>query len=382
MANSPLLRVSRACLVLSTLAGTVCWSGEAHVVTTEVVTANVATSPAELVHEALHREIYGLARERNQLLRDALRNDPNYGPAHWHQGFVLSNGEWIDIESIVRESESDLLKEYARNRSKTSDTVEGQMSLANWCRDRLLADQERGTFVAGIGIEYRTRHHAERLGFRRVDGKWLSEAEIAATIGRRKLETDATNRSRTELQEIGRDLHHNHAARRDAARSRLAAIKDVHAIPAMESILSVVSQEGALAAVDTIGTFKGQEAVDSLIRHAVLSQWPLVRQAAAERLKDRKLSSFVPQMLNEMYTPLVSRFGITQLHDGRIVYTHNFAREGQEEQQVLRLDTEFNRIKIPDGDLEDSLMRTFQASFTGLAAPTTGRSAKRPPTRV
>jgi hypothetical protein len=72
-------------------------------------------------------------------------------------------------------------------------------------------------------------------------------------------------------------------------------------------------------------------------------------------------------MLSEMYTPLVSRFGITQLRDGRIVYSHAFSREGQEEQHVLRLDTEFNRIKIPDGDVEDSLMRAFEASFSGLS---------------
>src|SRR5262245_52523884 len=93
MARSFFQLASLSCLVVSTLTGTICWSGEAHVVTAEVGTKHVAVSPAELVNEALHREIYGLAHERNRLLSDAQRNDPNFGPARWHQGFVQSNAK-------------------------------------------------------------------------------------------------------------------------------------------------------------------------------------------------------------------------------------------------------------------------------------------------
>ena len=40
----------------------------------------------DLVHEALHREIYGLAGDRQRLLEEASQLDPQYKPAKWHQG--------------------------------------------------------------------------------------------------------------------------------------------------------------------------------------------------------------------------------------------------------------------------------------------------------
>ena len=355
-------RVSCCSILVLTVLTSMLWCEHSHGVTKHDV-----ASAGDLVKEALHREIYGLPGEREQLLAAASRKDSDYGPAQWHRGFVKSGGEWVDIEAIAREGEPELMKEYAAMRGKCLDTVEDQMLLANWCRDKQLRLQERAHLSQVLELNGEHQGARERLGYRRVSGLWLAEAEIASTLGRRKLEADAAKRWRTEFLEIGRDLQHPKLSRQDAARTRLAAVKEVHAIPTMESILSVPSQEGALAVVDVVGKRKGSEAVESLVRHAVFSQWPLVRHASAERLKERKWVSFVPLMLREMYTPLVSRFGIAQAPNGRIVYTHAFSREGQEEQQVLRLDTEYRRIARWNGDGEDSLMRAFASSVSGLA---------------
>jgi hypothetical protein len=355
-------RISRWSIVTLVVLSAIVWPEHSH-----GVTKGGASSPADLVKEALHREIYGLGSERQQLLTAALRKDANYGPAQWQQGFIQSGGQWVDIERLSCEGEPELMIEYAAHREKCADTVDGQMQLANWCRDKQLPLQERAHLSRVIDLNGEHQAARARLGYRRVSGRWLTEAEVADSLGRQKLEVDAGKRWRPELIEIGRDLQHPTLARREAARGRLAAIKEIHAIPAMESVLSIPNQDGALAVVNTVGEFKGSEAVESLVRHAVFSPWPLVRQAAAERLKERKWVNFVPLMLREMYTPLVSRYGISELPNGRIVYTHAFSREGQDEQQVMQLDTSFSRISRPDGDSEGSLMRVFETSFARVS---------------
>lgn len=362
MANSRSTGALRWSILSLTLLSAALFTGH-----TQGVTKDISSSPAELVREALHREIYGLVGERDRLLSAAAGKDSDYGPAQWHRGLIQSKGKWVDIEQLANETAPELLTEYAANREKCGDTVEDQMRLANWCREKQLRPQEQAHLSRVLALNADHQGARERLGFRRVSGRWMTESEIALSLGRRKLESDATKRWRTELLEITHDLQSSNLKRQEAARARLSAIKDVHAIPAMESLVSVPSQDGGLAVVGAVAELKGSEAVESLVRHAVFSQWPLVRQAAAERLKGRKWVSFVPMMLSEMYTPLVSQFGITQSPSGRIVYTHSFLREGQEEQQVLRLDTEYRRIARVNGDVENSLMRAFESSFTGLA---------------
>jgi hypothetical protein len=132
-------------------------------------------------------------------------------------------------------------------------------------------------------------------------------------------------------------------------------------------VLSLTSEEGSLAVIDAVSRLSGQEAIDSLVRHAVFSGWPLVREAAAERLSQQRRESYVPLMVREMYTPLVSRFDVARLPNGRMGYRHAFEREGQDERQLLLLDTEYRRVRRFTGDARESLLRAFFDSLAGVS---------------
>ena len=93
----------------------------------------------------------------------------------------------------------------------------------------------------------------------------------------------------------------------------------------------------------------------------------LVREAAAERLRSRQRESFVPAMIGEMFGTTTSQFQVAALRNGRLGYRHILQREGQEERQLLVLDTEYARVQRIGGNGRETLARAFVDSLVGVA---------------
>jgi hypothetical protein len=321
-----------------------------------------------VVKEALHRELYGLQADRQRLLDEAAKRAPDYAPAQWHRGYVRMGAEWQSVDALIQNDQlSNIEKEYQLRRSKLEDTVDGNLKLANWCRERSLPQQERAHLSRILELNSEQPGIRGRLGLQNLNGQWVTKDEAREAAERLGKEAEALSRWRSELREIGRGLRHESPDRQQAARERLAAIQDPYALAAMETLLSPTSEECALAVVDVVSRVPGQEAVDSLIRHAVFSQWPLVREAAADKLRVRPRESFVPDMISEMYMPMTSQFEWTQLPNGRFGYRHLIQREGAEEREVLVLDTEYSRNVRPGANGRETLQRAFLDSVLGMA---------------
>ena len=182
----------------------------------------------------------------------------------------------------------------------------------------------------------------------------------------RAKEKAAEEKWRSTLQEVRRGIVQESPQRRQSARDKLNQINDPYVIPALESQLSTASEEAALAVVDVLSRIKAQESVDSLVRHAVYSQWMLVRESAGERLRYRPQESFVPTIIGEMFGTTTSQFQVASLPNGRLGYRHILQREGQEQRQVLVLDTEYVRSRRIGGDGRESLSRAFVDSVMGV----------------
>jgi hypothetical protein len=127
----------------------------------------------------------------------------------------------------------------------------------------------------------------------------------------------------------------------------------------MEEVFTGASDDVALAAVAAVAAIDDHAAAQSLARFAV--HWPTeaVRAAAASALAERDHDTFVPQLVSSMYSPVVSRFVSVNLPRGRIGYRHAFVREGQDEQQVMLLDTEYRRVSLPGGDARQTEQRAL-----------------------
>src|SRR5687768_15759087 len=60
---------------------------------------NERAAAGDAVTEALQREIYGLSAERDELLRRAAAQSPNFAPAQWHLGNVKdARNRWLSAD--------------------------------------------------------------------------------------------------------------------------------------------------------------------------------------------------------------------------------------------------------------------------------------------
>jgi hypothetical protein len=314
----------------------------------------------QLVSEALSREVYGQSRERDQLLEEAAALAPDFAPAFWHRGFVRSGGDWIKADASPRLAEEDRrLDAYRHKRGEAADSIEGQMTLANWCRDRNLPDHERAHLHRVLELN---RDHAEaraRLGFRRLGGEWASPQDIVDAAKQAAAIQNSMTIWGPKLEKTLEGLAGRGERLRAASIARVREINSAEAIPAMERILSPHSEEAALLVVEVLGDITDLEATRSLARHAMMSPWEPVRKSAAERLRSRPQEDYVPAMLAEMYSPVRSQTNVTTGAGGRLLYRHSFVREGQKQNEQMVLDTAYTRVKQPGGDREETLARAM-----------------------
>jgi len=312
----------------------------------------------ELVREALTREIYGETEARKELLSRASSMAPDYAPAMWHRGYIRSGDDWIKAEELPSHSaENNRLQAYLKIRGKYGDTAVEQFELANWCGDRGLKLQERAHLTQVLAHNPDNAVVRERLGFIRVDGAWVEAEDLKQNLSSVAQSRENFAAWRKDMQENVVALHHRSEHKRNAAIKRIQAIDDAAAIPALERILAVDSEPAAQMAIEIIAKFPTQDATDALIRLSVASPWQTARVGAAQQLSPRDEMSFVPSLLTEMYTPAMSRMQVYRGNGGRMVCRHVFYREGQDQGELMVLETAYRRVAAEGGSREETLSR-------------------------
>lgn len=313
----------------------------------------------QLVSEALHREVYGDAFDRQRLLDEALQQSPSLDAAHWHSGHVNIKGKWLTYEEAAAQSQlQPRLAEYRQQREKAIDTVAGQLALANWCQRNRLEEQERAHLSRVVELSPDHAEARQRLGHLLVNGEWLSADQRRAEAERATAQRKAVADWQPTLREIARNLERG-ALQRQAAEVKLRQINDPAAIPAMEQVISPVSEPAAKLVVETIAAMSQHEASVALARQAVFSPHDAVRELACEKLQSRPHEEFVPQLLSTLRTPVTSRSQIYRGRGGSLVCQQVLAREGQTRHDVAVLETEYQRIARADGSRDDSLGRAL-----------------------
>lgn len=302
-----------------------------------VVEAQAETAK-KLIEEALHREIYGDRAQRDALLQQALRLEPENPAAMWHRGYVYVDSTWQPAGTPLEE-QLPLLTDYAAMRKLAPDTLAGQVQLANWCRERGLRDQERAHLLRVVEFDSQHLEARRRLGYRPVNGDWILEEDIAAAEAQRREQAAALEQWRDRLVECGRLLDHPSGRRRNLARRQLQQLDEQSAIYPLEQVLARQNEASALAAVGVLSRFETQEGVSALIRLAVLSPWSSVRRAAVIELRKLKPDRYIPQLLAAMHGPLTARIVAVHSVRGGLVLQAALEREGRDERDQLVLDS-------------------------------------------
>lgn len=298
----------------------------------------------ELVREALHREVFGLQAERDQLLALAALEHPDLPEANWHRGQVLLRDRWVKIEDIPALWEGDTkLAKYERLRAETPDTIQGHLQLAEWCGENRLRAQQRAHLERVLDATPDNARVRALLGYEFLNGDWRSQQDQLNAARRRDRQRAAMVRWTREIEGIRKLLNDDSANRQQQAVDDLNAIYDLEVIPVLEEVLAFDSPTAGMLVVEWLAAQGQQPAVAGLMRQAVLSPWIEVRLRAATELGQHDPVRYVPAMVAELATPLSMQFAFTPTRPRSMAYQVLFTRETQDQRQELMLQREYTR---------------------------------------
>ena len=322
-----------------------------------------AQASSDLVEEALRQEISGNDVRRNELLHRALEQAPNYPPALWHTGHLRHKKRWRSFEQLADLSADDRkLTSYRQFRQGFAETAAAQLELAHWCAARKLVDQQRAHLTKVIELDPDHEEARRDLGYRWVDGDWHRVEEMIEAQRHARQILASLKKWQPTVVKIQSQLGHRNLRAREIALKRLLTIDDPEAIAVMEVVFGGGSEESALLLVKTLSEISHADASVALARQAVFSPFETVRYQASEKLKDRDYHSFVPQLLSAMGRPVYSQAHLYTEPGGRLVYRHAFLQEGEEQNKVAVVDTEYrNALLYGENPVEISLGRGLLA---------------------
>lgn len=203
----------------------------------------------------------------------------------WQAGEVRFGEQWTTPDQVARLLATDPDQAaYRQRREKLAETADGHFTLAQWCRERGLLDLQRAHLLVATQLDPTDQRSHRALGLVAHNGAWMSESEITASRRREAEALQAINAWRTKLIALRRELSSTDPDVRQAAESQLLAIRDPLAIPALEEIISQVSERNGMLVLEVLGHKVHKAATRSLERHAVWHPSPRVREAAVGQL--------------------------------------------------------------------------------------------------
>lgn len=323
--------------------------------------AEASAAARALTAEALHCETFGRNEQRQELLQRVAAAHPDYAPAKWHQGLVQREDRWIRADDLPGELRSEpKVSEYRRIRGRYPRTADGQLGLANWCRDHGLRERERAHLATVVELAPDHAEARRRLGFRRVGLDWIGADEFQRMAAKRLAEQAALRRWLPEVNQIRQQLYSRSQTRRQESHQRLAALASPESAVAIEQGLWNGGVEAANAMLTALTPLADSETTLRLARQSVMSPFDPVRYAAAEQLRNRDRDAYAPALLAMLYTPAASRIEVVPTASGRLLYRYVVEREGQNERQSLVLDTTYQRIPLPGGNGQATLLQALQ----------------------
>jgi hypothetical protein len=337
---------------------------------------NLATAE-RLVEEARQAELQGDTARQFALLRKAVRFAPDYDFARWQLGQLKVDDKWVTVENAQRTAAGNpKLAEYRQLRAKYGESLDGQIALARWCHRNHLDEEARFHWSSVLALQPNNDEALHALGMRIYGGRPMTPAQIASTKRRIRDVRKAAEKWEPQVAKWRRAISGRDAAACAAALNDIRSLRAADAIPALEAVTlgrdasdkhhAEECRQIALAVVEALQAMPGQAAMQSLVRHAVISPSADVRSAATAKLKGRPTHEFVPILLSALTMPIESSFNIVTNPDGCVHYYHSLYREGPDADSAF--------------DLRMSAMQHNLGGRWTIGDVTTGREKIGPPT--
>ncbi len=305
-----------------------------------------------LVQAALDAELAGDATRRSELLAQALAADPDYGPARWHNGQVKFDGQWRSIDEVRRTASSDARwREYEGLRRATSDGVDDQVALAEWCRDNGLTHQERYHWAMALLAEPDHYEAREALGLREYRDGLYTDAQIDQIETREEVADRDFERYTPRMTKLCRLATRGGPESREGALAEIRAVDEAGAIDALVAAIDEASVKRKMYALDLqlalISALQGipdHEATLRLLNRAVFSPRDEVRRQAARALRSRPATDYVPLLMAELQAPVEVDVSVFTAPDGTVRMVETISQEGPEQDRALVRSTNYEVV--------------------------------------
>lgn len=263
-------------------------------------------SPELLVEMAYAAELSGQNAVRDALVKQLLDRAPENEKAHWLAGQVRDGDGWMTVSAAEQKQVADeTLQEYVRRRETCGDDVDSRLRLANWCRDQEMPDRERLHLLEVATMQGGSNPAVmARLGMVKFQGRWIPKEDVDAYRSADDEQRRLERKWRPLFASWKAELGSGDAMSYEKLAEHLPEVTEMKALPLLEEIVSTHSEKAALTVVAFLDTQSNQAATESLIRHAVFSEFNAVRAAAAEALRKRPKYNYIPILIAGLVAPL------------------------------------------------------------------------------
>ena len=232
---------------------------------------------------------------------------------------AVGGGGQITLEAAVVEKVQSVrpeLAEYEKMRRQAPDTVEGQMKLAQWCKEQGLTAQRKTHLERVLQLDPDQPEVRRLLGYRKFQDKWMTFDEQQAARGLVQHVVSGETRwiTKQEADNLGnvqRQLEAEAAWRREIAKWRIwldgslreagkKSLRDIHDAAAIaplgeklngdraKSIRKDPSTEARLIYVEVLGRFNTQQSHGPLATCAIDDPAEDVRICCLDELEKQK----------------------------------------------------------------------------------------------
>jgi len=281
---------------------------EADRVAYEEAKNHAARDAAANIRLALWCEAHGLGAERLEHLARAVLCDPTNTVARGLLGMVAYGGRWKHPEEVAASARSDEalqrnLAEYDARREGMPETAEDHWTLGLWCEQNGLEPEARAHFTSVTRLDPNRADAWARLGCRKVGGRWLSEAQVAAEQAEANAQKQANERWGQRLKQWWKEWLADKDHRTEAE-ERLGQELEPRAVPTIRTLFDKGTTEQQLVAVRMYDRIDSPSATRDLSRFATMDRHPEVRQSAVEALTRRDPKEVIEPLISLMRAPM------------------------------------------------------------------------------
>ena len=259
------------------------------------------------VQLALWCEQHGMPVERAEHLAKALLADPAHVAARALFGQVRDGGRWLKADELAAKIADDnqraaALAEYNRKRAETDPTAAAQAALATWCEANGLQAEAIAHWTVVVRLDPSREVAWRKLGCKKYQGRWMTDAAIAAIEAERRAQDRANRAWMPRLTRIAEQLRKERG--RAQAEHSLDSITDPRVVPSLWRVFIDNGEAGQIAALRVLGHLDSVAASQTLAALTVRGASAEVRRQAGENLRQRDRREYLDLLIMQVRKPL------------------------------------------------------------------------------